>query len=135
METVAFMNKKDGSFSMGVLETRFAEIIWERAPIRSGDLIGICLDEFGWNKSTTYTVLRRLTEKGIFKHEGGTVSAVLSRDEYMAKRSQDIVRSEFGGSLPALIAAFASARTLTPAEANSIKEMIDRYTENTEGEK
>ncbi len=122
------MTKKANGITMGAIETRFAEIIWDREPVRSGDLIGICREEFGWNKSTTYTVLRRLTEKGIFKNQNGTVVSVLSRGEYMNRRSTDFVEETFGGSLPAFLAAFTSARNLTPAEADSIKKMVDKYT-------
>lgn len=120
-------DRKTG-ITMGAVETRFAGIIWDREPVPSGDLIAICRDELGWNKSTTYTVLRRLIEKGIFKNEDGVVTSVMTRDEYLGRRSGDFIEETFAGSLPAFIAAFSRTRTLTAEEAESIKRMIDEKT-------
>ncbi|MBR4158421.1 MAG: BlaI/MecI/CopY family transcriptional regulator [Oscillospiraceae bacterium] len=110
---------------LGVVESRFAELIWENEPIASGALVKLCEKELCWKKPTTYTVLRKLCEKGIFRNEGGVVTAVLSREDFRALQSEQFVSETCGGSLPAFIAAFTSRRKLTPAEADEIQRMID----------
>lgn len=110
---------------LGAVETRFAELIWENAPIGSGELVKLCEKALRWKKPTTYTVLRKLCEKGIFRNEGGVVSAVLSREDFRALQSEQFVSEACGGSLPAFIAAFTSRHTLTRAEADEIQRMID----------
>ncbi len=112
---------------LGAVEARFAEIIWERAPINSTELVHVCESELSWKKSTTYTVLRRLCEKGLFACADGTVTAVLSREEYYSRRSEVLVSEEYGGSLPAFVAAFTRNKKLTPDEVEEIRRMIDKY--------
>ena len=110
---------------LGVVESRFAEIIWANAPLSSRDLVKLCETELNWNRSTTYTVLRKLCERGIFQNQGGMVSAVLSRDAFYALQSEAFVEETFAGSLPAFIAAFTQRKDLSPAEAAEIRQMID----------
>jgi len=110
---------------LGEIETRFAEIIWENAPISSGRLVALCADKLGWKKSTTYTVLKKLCERGLFRNEGGEVSALISRNEYYSRKSETFVEESFDGSLPAFIAAFTSRRRLSEEEIAEIKRMID----------
>ena len=112
---------------LGEVQARFADLIWEHEPIASGELVRLCEKEFGWKKSTTYTVLKKLCEKGLFINDGGMVRALISRGEYCSRRSTQFVAEAFGGSLPAFIAAFTSGRKLSAAEADEIRRMIDEY--------
>ena len=112
-------------FKLGVVESRFADIIWCNEPLHSRELVKLCEQELSWNRSTTYTVLRKLCERGIFKNEGGTVSSVLSRQEFYAVQSEQFVDEAFDGSLPAFIAAFTQRKALSPEEATEIRRMID----------
>ena len=112
---------------LGAVQERFADLIWEREPIDSGELVKLCTERFEWKKSTTYTVLRKLCEKGLFVNENGTVRACMQRDAFYAKRSKQIVADSFRGSLPAFFAAFLSDRGLSENEAEEIRTMIDAY--------
>ena len=114
---------------LGVVETRFAELIWSHAPISSGELVKLCLQELEWKKSTTYTVLKKLCEHGLFQNEGGVVTALVSREEFYALQSEKFVEEAFSGSLPAFIAAFTKRKTLSEAEIAQIRRMIDEYRE------
>ena len=111
----------------GAVEAKFAEIIWSRGPITSSELARLALAELEWKKSTTYTVLKRLCEKGIFKNEKGVVSAVISKDEFYSAKSEMFVEETFGGSLPAFIAAFTKRKSLTPDEIAELRRMVDEY--------
>ena len=91
---------------MGVVESNFADIIWANEPLHSRELVKLCEKELNWNRSTTYTVLRKLCERGIFQNNGGTVSSVLSKNDFYAVQSEQFVDETFEGSLPAFIAAF-----------------------------
>jgi predicted transcriptional regulator len=110
---------------LGVVEARFADLIWQNEPISSGALVRLCEGELGWKKSTTYTVLKKLCERGIFRNERGEVTALISRDEFYALQSQRFVEESFDGSLPAFIAAFSSRKALTAQEIAEIRRMID----------
>ena len=110
---------------LGVVETRFAELIWEREPISSGELVKLCQQELEWKKSTTYTVLKKLCDRGIFQNQNGTVTSLIPRDEFYGAQSQRFVEEAFGGSLPAFIAAFAARKPLTQREIEQIRRMID----------
>ncbi|MCR5523798.1 MAG: BlaI/MecI/CopY family transcriptional regulator [Clostridia bacterium] len=112
---------------LGEVQTRFAEIVWENEPVASGELVKICADKLGWKKPTTYTVLRKLCEKGLFKNEGGIVSSILSRDDFYSAKSEKFVDDEFGGSLPAFLAAFTSHKKLGKNEVEEIQKLIDSY--------
>lgn len=111
--------------SLGAVETRFAELIWANAPIRSGELVALCQKELGWKKPTTYTVLRKLCEKGLFVNDGGTVRTLVTQEEFRAEKGEKFVAEAYGGSLPAFIAAFTSRHPLSESEAAELQRMID----------
>jgi BlaI family penicillinase repressor len=112
-------------YKLGAMETKFAELIWDSEPIPSGDLVKLCDKEFSWKKSTTYTMLRRLCERGIFQNEGGTVSSVLSKQEFNALQSEKFVEETFDGSLPQFLAAFTLRKKLSEKEINELQKLID----------
>ena len=112
---------------LGFVESRFADIIWRNEPLASGELVKLCEGELKWKKSTTYTVLKKLCERGIFKNENGVVVSLLKKEEYYAIQSEKFVDEAFEGSLPAFVAAFTSRKELTEEEIASIKKMIDSY--------
>ena len=114
---------------LGVIEARFADIIWQNEPVQSSELVKMCEKELGWKKSTTFTVLRRLGEKGIFKNNGGTVTSAISREEFYSMQSERFVDETFGGSLPAFLAAFTKRKNLTKEEVASLRRMVDEYEE------
>ena len=107
-------------------ELRFCEILWSHEPIKSSELVRLCAEELGWKKSTTYTVLRRLCERGIFRNEGGAVTSLLSRADYDAAQSRQFVEESFSGSLPAFIAAFTRRKKLTDEEVAELQSLIDQ---------
>ena len=110
---------------MGTAEARFADVIWEKEPITSGQLAKLGLAEFNWKKTTSHTVLKRLCERGLFKNEGGVVTSLISRDEYYARHSEAYVQETFGGSLPAFLAAFGTRKQLSDSEVDELKKLID----------
>ncbi len=112
-------------YKLGVVETRFAELIWANEPIPSGALVKLCEKELSWKKPTTYTVLRKLCEKGIFKNENGAVTSLISRDDFRATQSEQFVSETYGGSLPAFLAAFTSRKNLTETEIAELQAFID----------
>ncbi len=112
---------------LGEVQAKFAELLWQNVPIASGALVKICEKELGWKKPTTYTVLRKLCEKGLFENVGGVVSAKLSREEYCLKKSEELVEDSYSGSLPAFLAAFLSRKKLSRKEAEEIEAMIGAY--------
>ena len=112
-------------YKLGAVEARFAELIWENEPITSGELVKLCAKELEWKKSTTYTVLKKLCDRGIFQNDGGVVVSKLSRDEFSSAQSEQFVRENFNGSLPPFIAAFTARRQLTGSEVAEIREIID----------
>ena len=115
---------------LGPVELRFAELIWNNAPIPSGELVKLCAKELEWKKSTTYTMLKRLCERGIFQNENGVVTALMSKEEFGAAQSEKIIEDNFDGSLPAFIAAFASRRKLSKKDVEEIQKMIDKMKED-----
>ncbi len=112
---------------LGEIQAEFAEIIWKNEPVSSGELVAICEKELNWKKSTTYTVLRKLCEKGLFKNSDGTVTSVISKEQFNASKSEKFVDETFDGSLPAFIAAFTSRKKLTKSELDQIQKMIDEH--------
>lgn len=112
-------------FSLGAVESRFADIIWANQPLSTQELTRLCEAQLQWKRTTTYTVLKRLAERGLFCNEGGQVSALVSRDEFYARRSQQFVEESFGGSLPAFLAAFAARKPLTEDEVAEIRRLIE----------
>lgn len=111
---------------LGIIEKRFADIIWSHEPIASGELVKLCAEELDWKKSTTYTVLKKLCEKGYFKNENGIVTSIISQEEFYASESDNFVKETFKGSLPAFIAAFSSKNKLTKEEIVELQELINK---------
>lgn len=114
-----------GEIKLGVVESKFADIIWSNEPMTSRQLVEKAQEELDWNKSTTYTILRRLCERGIFQNENGTVSSLISKEEFFAVQSEQFVEETFAGSLPAFIAAFTQRKKLSKKEIEEIQAMID----------
>jgi BlaI family penicillinase repressor len=112
-------------YKLGAMETRFAELIWDNGPISSGELVKLCEKELAWKKSTTYTMLRRLCERGIFQNKGGTVTTLMSRQEFHALQSEKFVEETFDGSLPKFLAAFTMRKKLSPKEIDELQRLID----------
>ena len=114
---------------LGYVESKFADIIWSHEPLHSRELVKLCETELSWKKPTTYTVLRRLCERGIFLNEGGVVRSLISREEFYAMQSQRFVEENFSGNLPSFLAAFTRRRGLSADEIAEIRKMIDSYGE------
>ena len=110
---------------MGVVESKFADIIWRTAPVTSSQLVKLGEAELGWKRTTVHTVLRRLCDKGLFQNDGGLVTVKMSREDFSARQSRQYVADSFHGSLPAFIAAFTQGRKLTEEERDEIRRMID----------
>ena len=111
---------------LGTVETRFADLIWENEPISSGELVKLCEQKLSWKKSTTYTILRRLCERGIFLNQKGMVTSRLSKDEFHAMQSEKFVEDTFEGSLPRFLAAFSTRKKLSDDEINELQKLIDK---------
>ena len=114
---------------LGLVESKFADIIWSHEPLPSRELVKLCERDLNWKKPTTYTVLRRLCERGIFQNEGGMVTSLISRDEFYAMQSERFVEENFSGNLPSFLAAFTRRRSLSAAEIREIRRMIDTFEE------
>lgn len=114
------------TYTLGNIESRFADIVWEHAPIKTGELIQLCEKELGWKRTTTYTVLKKLSERGIFENRSGTVVVLISREEFYARQSERYVENSFDGSLPGFLAAFTSRRKLSEKEIEELQQIIDR---------
>lgn len=112
---------------LGAEQTRFADLVWANEPIRSAVLIKLCQTELHWKKSTAYTVLRKLCEKGLFENRDGMILSRIGRDEFYSEKSRMILAQSFSGSLPAFVAAFVSKNTLTHEEAEQIQKIIDTF--------
>ena len=110
---------------MGPAETQFAEIIWENEPIASGVLSKKAEEALNWKKTTSFTVLKRLCERGIFQNQNGIVTSLISREEFFARHSEAYVQETFGGSLPAFMAAFGTRKKLTDSEIDEMKKLIE----------
>jgi len=112
---------------LGLVESHFADIVWANEPIHSRELVKLCDKELAWKKSTTYTVLRKLCERGLFQNQDGIVTSLISKEEYHAIQSEKFVEDTFAGSLPQFINAFASRKSLTAEEIAQIRQMIDTF--------
>ncbi|MFB0918867.1 MAG: BlaI/MecI/CopY family transcriptional regulator [Clostridiaceae bacterium] len=115
---------------LGEAEERFAKIIWDKEPLGSGDLVKIAESELGWQKSTTYTVLKKLCDRGIFKNENATVTSLISKDEYYRDQSVMFVEDTFGGSLPKFLTSFIGGGKLSKKQAEELKHLIDEHRED-----
>ena len=109
---------------LGIIETKFAELIWSHEPLTSGELVKLCQKELGWKKSTTYTVLRKLCERGIFQNQEGTVTSQITQQEFYARQSEEFVNETFAGSLPKFLAAFTTRKKLSDQEIAEIQKLI-----------
>ncbi|WMJ89322.1 BlaI/MecI/CopY family transcriptional regulator [Anaerocolumna sp. MB42-C2] len=110
-------------------EMKFAELIWRYEPIGSGNLVKLCENELNWKKSTTYTVLKNLCEKGIFQNRGAIITSLMKKEEFYAKQSRFFVEDAFGGSLPKFLTAFIGGSKLSEAQAAELKKLIDEHKE------
>ena len=108
-------------------EYRFCLILWEHEPVKSSDLVNLCRDQLGWKPTTTYTVIKRLSERGVLKNENTIVTSLVSKDEVQASEMNEMVERTFEGSLPAFIAAFVKHQKISKQEIDTLQEMIDRY--------
>lgn len=109
---------------LGAVESRFADIIWQNEPLSSRELVALCETELGWKKSTTYTVLKRLCDRGLFRNENGRVTSLMTKAEFASAQSEKFVEDTFGGSLPAFMAAFTKRKQLSDADIAEIQQMI-----------
>ena len=126
------MNKKTKGkdYRLGYVEAQFADIVWENEPLSSRELVELCLEKLEWKKSTTYTVLKKFCEREIFQNQNGTVTALLSKEEFYALQSEQVVEESFEGSLPAFVAAFTKNKKLSEKEIKEIQKLL-----GTTGEK
>ena len=119
-------NKQE--YRLAETEARFAELIWQKEPISSPELVKFCEKEFNWKKSTTYTVLKKLCDRGIFQNEKAEVTSLISKEEFYSYKSRKFVEDSFGGSIPRFLTAFMGGKKLTEKQAEEIKQLIDDFT-------
>lgn len=112
---------------LGLVEAQFADIIWENAPMTTRELVALCDEKLNWRRTTTYTVLKKLCDRGIFLTENSTVTVLIEKDAFYAIQSEIFVEDAFGGSLPAFVAAFTSRKTPTEKELAEIKRLLDSF--------
>ena len=110
-------------------EYRFCRILWEHEPVRSSELVSLCREQLGWKPTTTYTVIKRLSERGVLVNENSVVRALVTKDDVQAAEIDELVEKKFGGSLPAFIAAFAKNRRFSKTELDEVQRMIDSFRE------
>ena len=114
------------TIQLGVVESHFADIIWEHEPVSSSELVRLAEEAFHWKRTTTHTVIKRLCNKGLFVNSKGTITSLMSREKFYAMQSLQFVEDSFGGSLPAFIAAFTKGRKLSRKDVDAIRDMIDK---------
>ena len=110
-------------------EYRFCLILWEHEPVKSSELVNLCKEQLGWKPTTTYTVIKRLSERGVLKNENTVVTSLVTKDQVQAAQISEMVEKTFEGSLPAFVAAFTKHQNLSDAEIDAVQQMIDRYRE------
>lgn len=115
-----------GEIKLGAVEARFADIIWLNEPLPSSQLAKLAEQELSWKKSTAYTILKRLCDRGIFQNQGGTVSSLISKEEFYALQSENFVNETFNGSLPAFVAAFGRRKKLSSTELDQLESLIEQ---------
>ena len=108
-------------------EYRFCLILWEHEPVKSSELVALCKEQLGWKPTTTYTVIKRLSERGVLKNENTVVTSLVTKDQVQAAQINEMVEKTFEGSLPAFVAAFTKHQKLSDAEIDVVQQMIDRY--------
>ena len=119
-------------YKLAELEAKFAELIWQKEPITSPELVKLCEEEFNWKKSTTYTVLKKLCDRGLFQNEKAVVTSLVSREEFNGYKSRKFVEDSFGGSIPKFLTAFMGGKKLSAKQAEEIKNLIDSFKESNE---
>ena len=112
-------------YKLGQIETIFADMIWDNEPVTSRRLTELAAEHLNWKRTTTYTILKRLCDRGLFQNEGGTVTSLVSREEFYARQSERFVEDTFQGSLPAFLAAFGSRKKLSDSEIDQLQKIID----------
>ena len=117
------------AYKLGEMEQRFADIIWAKEPVTSRRLTELCAEAFDWKRTTTYTMLRRLCARGIFQNQGGTVTSLLSKQEFAAAQGEQFLNETFDGSLPKFLAAFTRRNKLSEREIDEIQRLIDAHKE------
>lgn len=120
-------------YKLGEMEQKFADLIWENAPIGSGELTKLCEKEFSWKRTTTYTMLKRLCDRGMFENRSGTVVILLTREEFQGAQGEHFVNETFAGSLPRFLAAFSRRKKLSDRDILELKKLIDNYEEENHG--
>ena len=115
-------------------EYRFCLILWEREPVRSSELVALCRERLGWKPTTTYTVIKRLAERGVLKNENSVVTSLVSRDEAQTAEIDELVDSRFGGSMPAFTSAFTRSKKLSAAEQDELRRLIDGFKRGESGD-
>lgn len=110
---------------MGVVESRFADIVWEHAPLSTAELVRLCEQQLEWKRTTTYTVLKKLSERGLFTNRNGTVEVLMDKEEFYGRQSEAYVERSFQGSLPGFLTAFTSRRRLSEEEARQLRRIIE----------
>lgn len=116
-------------YKLAEAEARFAELIWQKEPVTSPELVKLCEKEFDWKKSTTYTVLKKLCDRGIFQNEKAVVTSLISKEEFYGYKSRKLVEDSFGGSIPKFLTAFMGGKKLSAKQAEEIKSLIDSFKE------
>jgi BlaI family penicillinase repressor len=117
-------------YKLGKMERKFAVLIWEHEPVSSRTLTELCAEAFDWKRTTTYTMLRRLCDRGIFQNDGGMVSALMTKNEFGAAQGKEFLDLAFNGSLPQFFAAFTRRNKLSENEINEIQKLIDKHRED-----
>ena len=118
-------------YRLGEMEQKFADLIWAHAPVRSGELAVMCAQEFGWKRTTTYTMLKRLCERRLFVNEKGIVSICMTKEEFQGAQGEQFVNETFHGSLPRFLAAFTKRKKLSDNDIRDLKQLINDYEEDT----
>ena len=113
-------------YTLGAVEQRFASLIWDNEPVSTRELVALAESALSWKKSTTYTILRRLSDRGLFQNRDGVVTACLSREEFLARQSRRYVADSFGGSLPRFLAAFTAQEKLSGEEVEALRQLIEQ---------
>lgn len=117
------------NWKLGEMEEKFAELIWQKEPVSSGELVKLCEEAFDWKKSTTYTMLKRLCQRKLFENNGGVVIALIKREDFHAHQGEELIDKSFGGSLPRFLAAFTRRNKLKTEEVEALQKLIDEYKE------
>ncbi len=114
-------------YKLGEIEMKFADIIWENEPLTSANLVKLSKEKLDWSKSTTYTILRRISERGIFKNENGMVSSVITKDEFLYFQSENFIKDTFQGSLPKFLATFSKRKKMSDKDLKELQKFIDKH--------